>query len=175
MTNNLNNNKDQINESINSEPTFDTSNFNLSSGTSDPLPVVNVSIRGRKKHRAMTVAGLTCLWDSRDTDSIINRRHTKFYERKMWSNTVDYSTSAAVYCTTCDVKVPFCMPEFSSSKKINHRFHVDNNKGESGIGSDMIIGRDLMVQLGLKDDFKCQVLQWDSYTVHIKEPSSLLV
>ena len=29
----------------------------------------------------------------------------------------------------------------------------------------MIIGRDLMVQLGLSDDFKCQVLQWDGETV----------
>ena len=39
---NLNNYKDQSNEAINSELTFDTSSFNLSSGTSDPLPVVTV-------------------------------------------------------------------------------------------------------------------------------------
>ena len=58
------------------------------------------------------------------------------------------------------------MPEFSSSKIINHRFHVNNSKGKSGIGYGMIIGRDLMVQLGLAADFKCQVLQWDGPTVH---------
>ena len=67
------------------------------------------------------------------------------------------------------------MPGSSSSKIINNRFHVDNKKGESGIGYDMIIGRDLMVQLGLTADFKCQVLQWDCDTVHMKEPSGLLV
>ena len=66
------------------------------------------------------------------------------------------------------------MPGFSSSKIINHRFHVANDKGKSGIGYDMIIGRDLMVQLGLTDDFKRQALQWDGATVHIKEPSSFL-
>ena len=38
----------------------------------------------------------------------------------------------------------------------------------------MIIGRDLMVQLGLSDDFKCQVLQWDDDIVLMKEVSSLL-
>ena len=41
------------------------------------------------------------------------------------------------------------MPEFYVSKIINHQFHVDNDEGESGIGNDMIIGRELMVQLAL--------------------------
>ena len=38
----------------------------------------------------------------------------------------------------------------------------------------MIIGRDVMAQLGLQADFKHQVLQWDGATVHMKEPSGLL-
>ena len=45
VTYNLKNYKDQRNESINSEPTFYTSGFNLSSGTSYPLPVVTFSLR----------------------------------------------------------------------------------------------------------------------------------
>ena len=64
VTKNLNIYKDQSNEAINSEPTFDISSFNLSSGTSDPLPVVTVSLWVGKKHRATTVEGITCLWDS---------------------------------------------------------------------------------------------------------------
>ena len=79
-----------------------------------------------------------------------------------------------MYCNTHDVKVPFCIPEFSSSNIINHLFHGNNDKGKSGIGYDMIIGRDLMVQLGLTADFKRQVLQWDGATVHMKDPRSLL-
>ena len=39
----------------------------------------------------------------------------------------------------------------------------------------MIIYCDLMVQLGLTYDFKRQVLQWYRATVHMKEPSGLLV
>ena len=66
------------------------------------------------------------------------------------------------------------MLEFNIREMFNHRFHVNNDKGESVIGYNMIISHDLMVQLGLKADFKRQVLQWDGNTVHMKEPSSLL-
>ena len=79
MTYNLKNDKDWNDESINSEPTFDTSSFNLSRGTSNPLPVITVSLRGGKKHRSTTVAGLTCLWGSGATDIIIKRLHTNHY------------------------------------------------------------------------------------------------
>ena len=64
VTNNLKNYKDQSNEEINSEPEFDTSNFNLSIDTSGPLPEVTVSLQGGKKHRTNTTSSLTCLWDT---------------------------------------------------------------------------------------------------------------
>ena len=66
------------------------------------------------------------------------------------------------------------MPEFSGSKIINHHFHVDNNEGESGIGYDIIIVRDMMVQLGLTANFKHQVLQWDGTNLHMKDSNNLL-
>ena len=42
------------------------------------------------------------------------------------------------------------------------------------MGYDIIIGRDLMVQLGITDDFKRKVLQWDGATVHMKDSSNFL-
>ena len=50
------------------------------------------------------------------------------------------------------------MPDLSSSKIIEHRFHVDNNKYELGTGYDMIIGCHLMLQLVLMDDFDKQTV-----------------
>ena len=38
----------------------------------------------------------------------------------------------------------------------------------------MIICHDLMVKLGLLENFKHQVLQWDGSTVHMMEPIGLL-
>ena len=66
------------------------------------------------------------------------------------------------------------MPEFSSRKITNHNFHDDKYKGNPDTGCDTILGRDLMVQLGLMAGFKRQVLQWDGATVHMKKYSSLL-
>ena len=152
VNNNLRTNKDQHNDAVENEPKFDNS-FNLSSGTRDPLPVVTVSLRGGKKQRAMAVAGLTCLLDRGATNSMIKIIHTKYYELKMRSNKVKYSTSAGLYYTTHDVKVNFCMSEFSSRKIIEHRFHINNNKGELGIGYGMLIGLYLMVQLVLTANF----------------------
>ena len=107
VTNNLKTTKDKLNKAIKNEPAFDTDSFNLSSGTRNPLPIVNVSLRGGKKHRAMAVAGLKCLWDSGATDITIKRKHTKHYERKMRYNKVEYSKATGMYCTTHDLKVTF--------------------------------------------------------------------
>ena len=87
---------------------------------------------------------------------------------------VEDSTADGVYCTTHDVKVPFCMTGFPSTKITNHGLHIDNDKGKSVIGCYIIIDPDLMVHLGLTAEFKCQVLQWDGATIHMKKPISLI-
>ena len=95
---------------------------------------------------------LTCLWEIIANDNMINIKHTKHYRIKMRSNKVKCSTAAELYFT------PFFMPKFSSIKIILHHFNVDNYKGKLVIGYEMIIGHDLMVQLGLFTDFKRQVI-----------------
>ena len=142
MKNNINN-KDQRNDAIEHEPNFDKK-FNLSNGTKDPPPLVTVSLRGGKKQRETIIYNSTLLWDSLSTNSTIKRKNTHPYKHKMCSNNVEYSTAAETYCTTHDAKVPFCMLEFSSSNIIPHSFHMYNNEGESGIGYDMIISRNLI-------------------------------
>ena len=89
-------------------------------------------------------------------------------------NKVEYSTSVGLHCTMHDIRVPFCMPAFPSSKIIQHLFHADNDIDELVIGYDMIIGCDLMVQLGMSAKFKRHVLQWDGVTVPMKEPRGLI-
>ena len=88
VNNNTKTNKDQLNDAIYNETTFDTSRFNSSSRTRDPLPVVNITLWGGKKHRSAIVSGLTWLWDSGATDSIIKRKRNKQYEHKIRYNKV---------------------------------------------------------------------------------------
>ena len=91
----------------------------------------------------------------------------------MRPNKVKYSTAPGLYCTTHDVKVRFYHPYFSRIKIISHRFHVDNNEVESVIVYGMIIGSDLMVQLGLSEDFKRQVHSLEGIPVPMKELSDM--
>ena len=67
----------------------------------------------------------------------------------MRSNKAEYSTAPGMYWTMHDVKVTFYMTEFSSSKIFNHCLHVNNNKGESGIGYVIIIGASAVYQVVL--------------------------
>ena len=70
VTDSIKTNRNQRNDAIENEPKFDNT-FSLSGCTKDPVPVVTVILQVGKKQRAMTVSGLTCLWDSEATDSMI--------------------------------------------------------------------------------------------------------
>ena len=78
LINNIKKNNNQHNDAIENEPKFNNI-FSLSIGTKDPLPVVTFSIRGGKKQISSMVDGLTLLWDSRATNSVIKIKHTKNY------------------------------------------------------------------------------------------------
>ena len=86
----------------------------------------------------------------------------------MRSNKLEYGTSKGPYCTTHDVKVPFSVPEFSITKIVLHQFHVDNDKDKSEMGHEIIIVGDLVVKLGLPDEFKLQFLQWGGINIIMK-------
>ena len=62
------------------------------------------------RKKGSNISGLTCLWDSGAIVRKIKRRHTKYYERNMRYNKVEYRTASGLYCMTHDVMVPFCMP-----------------------------------------------------------------
>ena len=66
------------------------------------------------------------------------------------------------------------MLEFSIKKILLNHFNVDNNKGELGIGYEIITVHDLMVKIGLMANFKHQVLQWDDTAVPTKDPRILI-
>ena len=105
---------------------------------------------------------------------MFKRKYNGPYEIIISSKNIEYSITTELYCMENDFKVKFCMPEFSSSNIILSQFNVDNNKVELVIGYDMIIGRDLMVHIGLMNNFKRQVLQWYGTELSLKYPISIL-
>ena len=57
---------------------------------------------------------------------------------------------------------------------ISQRFHVYYNEVYTGIGYDIIIVLELMVQIGRTANFKRKVLQWCGAVVPMKETSIFL-
>ena len=105
---------------------------------------------------------------------MINSKHINPYKYKLRAKKVEYNTTSGPYKTTHDVKVPFSMPKFSNRKIITHRFHIDNAQGDTGIGYDIIIGRGLVVQLGLKANFGRQIMEWGETAIIMKYPEKFL-
>ena len=98
------------------------------------------------------------MWDSGSTNIMIKGNQINHFKYKLRANKVNYSTAAGPYKTTPDVKVPFIMPYISKKKIVTHCFRVYKARGDYGIGYDMIILHDKIVQLGMKADFGRQIL-----------------
>ena len=57
--------------------------------------------------------------------------------------------------------INFTLPEFSSSRSIKWKVHVDNNTPTNQARYDMIMGTDLMEELGVDVSFKHKTISWD--------------
>ena len=56
--------------------------------------------------------------------------------------------------------VKFRLPEFSNSKTIDWKFHIDETTKPDQAQYDMIIGTDLMEELGIDLSFNRKVMEW---------------
>ena len=74
-------------------------------------------------------------------------------------NNLYYSTASGTYCTTNGAKVQLYMQEFSRSNIILHRYRIDRNEVNLGIGYGIIILKYLMVHI--YKIFYLNVTSWD--------------
>ena len=61
-----------------------------------------------------------------------------------------WETQAGKFTTSNKVNVDFCLPEFSSTKIVSFKCHVDNKTNSR---YDMILGRGLLTSLGMYIQF----------------------
>ena len=132
-----------------------------------PQPIVTIILRGGKTPERPFFSP-TYLWDGKSSNRVINKKHIKYYKSKSIYNKVEYSIATGLYCTTQCVKVHFIMPCFSIYKIITYHFHIDNEEDGTGIGYEMIIGHDIMVQLVMMTGFRFKVLSCVYYVVPTK-------
>ena len=73
-----------------------------------------------------------------------------------------YNSAGGTFSTNSKGALEFKLPEFSTSKKIMWQDFIIDNGELDKLGYDMIVGRDLMLALGMIIDFKYQVTRWDN-------------
>ena len=68
--------------------------------------------------------------------------------------------------TKYEAKVAFSLSKFSNSKIIEWKFNLAEREN---LGYDMIIGRDLLGQLGMIIDYKNKLIEWEGTKIPMRD------
>ena len=116
--------------------------------TVDLKPIVYVRFNSRLgKAKPIT---LRCLLDTGASGSLVELSHAKKLRmKKQGGAKTVWTTPAGELSTGQKCQATFMLPEFHSDRVIEWDLHVTKNLG----AYDMIIGRDILTDLGFKFDF----------------------
>ena len=78
-----------------------------------------------------------------------------------------WNTKAGIFETNKTCKVQLALPEFDTQKLIEWKMHVDDSTTSNLY--DMIIGTDLVTELGITINFAERVMMWDGATAPLKD------
>ena len=81
----------------------------------------------------------------------------------------NWSTKAGSFKTTRTCKINFTLPAFHEKRNISWTAFVDESDKLSS-KYDMIIGRDLLGELGINFLFKEHLMEWDNATTPMQDP-----
>ena len=113
--------------------------------TVDNKPIVFVRFNTRMGGRPQPVT-VKALLDSVGTASLVTEKYAeKLRVKKYTTSTTVWSTPGGELKTNKKVKSQFMIPELHDNRLIEHDFHVTKSLGNY----DMIIGRDVMEELGI--------------------------
>ena len=135
----------------------------------EPLvPVVFVDLetttKGKKSKRRLKI-----LLDSGASATIAYKKAVNGLKTKNQPDTV-WTSAAGRFSTSKTVKTPLVFPEFSETRIVTARIHTS----EQLLGGyDMIIGRDLLCDLGIVLDFKNQSIIWGDGEIPMKPRNSV--
>ena len=77
---------------------------------------------------------------------------------------IEFSTCAGSFATTGTTRAEFTLPEFYTDRKVKYKMHVAKE-----LNYDLIIGRDLLKELGIVLDFKREIVNWDDAEIQMKD------
>ena len=103
------------------------------------------------------------LCDSGGSATILKSSFAKKLRKKK-AKSIKWSTLAGTVTTSQKAQVQFILPELNESKSITHSIHFMDQP----MNYDMIMGRDLLQELGININFKNMTLEWDNNIIEMK-------
>ncbi len=131
-----------------------------------PITIAHVQSRpnDKKVHR------LKVLLDSGASATIIQSEHVKKLPT-LPAEPAKWTTNAGVFTTHEMCSIKFTLPEFFQNRTIDWKVHVDSSPGPHRY--DMIIGRDLLREMGITLDFSQHAIIWDNASILMKDYGTL--
>ena len=123
---------------------------------------------GRK---AKDLQRIRVLLDSGCSGTLVNRSFVKKLAKTTTSKS-NWTTKAGSFSTNRKVTCAFTMPEFDQGKDITWDMYVDESDYRLN-SYDMIIGRDLLHELGIDLLFSKGEMKWGNATVPMRDPAQL--
>ncbi len=128
-----------------------------------PITYVRFNTRAAGKPKPVT---LRALLDSGGSGSLVTAEYAKKLKMKKSSEAETvWTTPAGELKTTKKAKAQFLLAEFHDDRLIEWNLHVTKNLG----AYDMIIGRDILEDLGLDIRFSTKDTEWDGASVPFKD------
>ena len=128
-----------------------------------------VVIRFVEKHGTPKCIHLLALLDTGCSSTIMKEQFAQKLRRKEQSET-EWSTAAGTFSTTGTVKSLIQFPEFSETMTVKSEIHLTK---EVSPRYDMVVGRDLMTELGISIDFKDGLIHQGAAQVPMVDMDSL--
>ncbi len=131
----------------------------------DNKPIVFVRFNTRIGGRPAPVT-IKALLDSGGSGSLITEKHAKKLRiKKLNTATTVWTTPGGQIKTTAKVKSQFMIPELHDNRLIDWNFHVTKSLGSY----DMIIGHDILEELGIDLRFSDLTVNWDGHSCPFKD------
>ena len=130
-----------------------------------PIVFAEVNVRkGKGKLQTIKV-----LLDSGASKTIVNKNVVKSLKMMKSAVKTIFNTPGGQLVTNSTCKVLFRLPELNSSRIIEWTCQVNDSKRPSNY--DMIIGRDLLEELGINIKFSMGTIEWDDAQLPMRSPS----
>ena len=109
---------------------------------------------------------LHVLFDSGSDGSFINQKWTVFGNNIKMVKPTTWLTGSGAINTKRECNLKFKLDEFSTSREVEWNFHVDETEmSKDSLGFDMIIGLDLLCDLGLIINCEEKVVEWQDLKI----------